>query len=429
MLADRIEHRWIDAFERTFALCGVAKDEPCAILSETQSRTVNVHLAELALQRMGAAPFHVTAITPSQSAQAPVRSTGATRALQAHGGIMAALKASPFIVDLTVEGLMHAPELPEILKAGARVLTISNEHPDALERLVPDPALKDHIRGAAKLLRTTAQMTVTSAAGTDLRVAMDGASTVGIWGFTDKPGTLAHWPGGIVVSFPKARSTNGTLVLDAGDINLTFKRYLENQIVLTIEDDYVTKIEGEGTDAELMRRYWRVWDDKEAYAVSHVGWGMNEACALRGAHILRSSATSMAPKCVPMRAISCSRTGANEFAEPVSPKAISICRCSGLHHQRWTGRCVVDRRHGSSAGRIRMTGDSGVAARCRRVGARPGHRRLRAFGRDRFGCSRLERRRAMAARPCRPEDLSFVGLARQAVRGPVYGGQVSAMWF
>ena len=64
MLADRIEHRWIDAFERTFALCGVAKDEPCAILSETQSRSVNVHLAELALQRMGAKPFHVTAITP-----------------------------------------------------------------------------------------------------------------------------------------------------------------------------------------------------------------------------------------------------------------------------------------------------------------------------------------------------------------------------
>lgn len=275
MLADRIEHRWIDAFERTFALCGVAKDEPCAILSETQSRSVNVHLAELALQRMGAAPFHVTAVTPGQTAQAPVRSTGASRALQAHGGIMAALKASPFIVDLTVEGLMHAPELPEILKSGARVLTVSNEHPDALERLVPDPALKDHIRGAAKLLRTTAQMTVTSVAGTELRVAMDGASTVGIWGFTDKPGTLAHWPGGIVVSFPKAGSTNGTLVLDAGDINLTFKRYLENQIVLTIEDDYVTKIEGEGTDAELMRRYWRVWDDKEAYAVSHVGWGMN----------------------------------------------------------------------------------------------------------------------------------------------------------
>jgi 2,5-dihydroxypyridine 5,6-dioxygenase len=46
---------------------------------------------------------------------------------------------------------------------------------------------------------------------------------------------------------------------------------------LTIEDDYVREVEGEGTDAELMRRYLAAWGDKEAYAVSHVGWGMNPA--------------------------------------------------------------------------------------------------------------------------------------------------------
>lgn len=32
---------------------------------------------------------------------------------------------------------MHAPELPQIQSSGARVLTISNEHPEALERLLP----------------------------------------------------------------------------------------------------------------------------------------------------------------------------------------------------------------------------------------------------------------------------------------------------
>ena len=82
---------------------------------------------------------------------------------------------------------------------------------------------------------------------------MTGAPTVGIWGWTEKPGTLAHWPGGIVVSFPKAGSVNGTLVLDRGDVNLTFKRYLEAPVRLTLENDYVTKIEGEGADAELFR--------------------------------------------------------------------------------------------------------------------------------------------------------------------------------
>ena len=95
-------------------------------------------------------------------------------------------------------------------------------------------------------------MTVASAAGTTLDIDMAGASTVGVWGWTDKPGTLAHWPGGIVVSFPKSGTVNGTLVLDRGDINLTFKRYLEAPVRLTLEADYVTHIEGEGADAEMM---------------------------------------------------------------------------------------------------------------------------------------------------------------------------------
>jgi 2,5-dihydroxypyridine 5,6-dioxygenase len=65
-------------------------------------------------------------------------------------------------------------------------------------------------------------------------------------------------------------------VLDAGDVNLTFKRYLERPVRLAIEADYVTRIEGEGTDAELLRRYFAAWGDRNAYAVSHVGWGLAE---------------------------------------------------------------------------------------------------------------------------------------------------------
>jgi 2,5-dihydroxypyridine 5,6-dioxygenase len=46
---------------------------------------------------------------------------------------------------------------------------------------------------------------------------------------------------------------------------------------LTIAADYVTDIGGESVDAELMRSYFAAWGDREAYAVSHVGWGMNPA--------------------------------------------------------------------------------------------------------------------------------------------------------
>jgi 2,5-dihydroxypyridine 5,6-dioxygenase len=275
MLADRIEGKWIDAFCEVFSHCAIKPGDTAAILSETQSRALNVHLAELALLRLGARPFHIVLPTPLNRHPVPVRSTGASEAIGRLEPVVSALGRSGFVVDCTLEGLMHAPETPDILRAGARILAISNEHPEALERMRPDPALAARVRAAVKMLRAGQRMAVTSAAGSRLDIDLEGASTVGVWGWTDRPGTLAHWPGGVVVSFPRSGAVNGTLVLDRGDVNLTFKRYLEAPIRLTLESDYVTRIDGEGADAEMMRAYLAAWGEREAYAVSHVGFGMN----------------------------------------------------------------------------------------------------------------------------------------------------------
>jgi 2,5-dihydroxypyridine 5,6-dioxygenase len=189
--------------------------------------------------------------------------------------VVAALAQSTLVVDCTVEGLMHAPQLPAILKGGARVIYVSNEHPEALARLVPDdttePLVKDHV----KRLRSAKSMRVTSAAGTDLTISLAGATCGGNWGYTTRPGTMTHWPGGLALAFPAAHSVNGTLVLAPGDVNLTFKRYVERAVTLRIEDDFVTRIDGDGVDADLMRSYIAAWGDREAYAVSHVGYGLN----------------------------------------------------------------------------------------------------------------------------------------------------------
>ena len=142
MLQERIEGKWIEAFAAVFRRCDVTAGLEVAILSETQSRPVTVALAELALLSLGARPFHVVVPTPPQRAGVPVRSTGASDALQGSKPVVSALGQSAMVVDCTVEGLLHAPELPQILGAGARVLMISNEHPEALERLVPTADLE-----------------------------------------------------------------------------------------------------------------------------------------------------------------------------------------------------------------------------------------------------------------------------------------------
>jgi 2,5-dihydroxypyridine 5,6-dioxygenase len=313
MFADRIEGKWIDAFCEVFERCAVKAGDTAAILSETQSRALNVQLAELALLRLEARPFHVIVPTARNPHPAPVRSTGASEAIGRLAPVVAALGQAGFVVDCTLEGLMHAPETPAILKAGARILVISNEHPEALERLAPDPALETRVRAAVKLLRGAKRMRVTSAAGSDLAVDLTGAMTVGVWGWTDRPGTLAHWPGGVVVSFPKSGTVNGALVLGRGDVNLTFKRYLESPVRLTLENDYVTRIDGEGTDAEIMRGYLSAWGERDAYAVSHVGFGMNPKARYEALAMYDKRDTNGTE----LRAVAGNflfSTGANEFA-------------------------------------------------------------------------------------------------------------------
>jgi 2,5-dihydroxypyridine 5,6-dioxygenase len=276
MLQHSLEPAWVDAFEAVLSRCALRHGDTVAILSESQTRPELPELARMAAARMGCQAFQLVLTTPFQAGP-PVRSTGACTALQQIAPVIAALAASTLVVDCTVEGLMHAPELPAILKGGARVVYVSNEHPEALARLVPDDSIEPLVKEHVKRLRAAKAMQVTSAAGTNLTVSMAGATCGGNWGYTTRPGTMTHWPGGLALAFPAAGSVNGTLVLAEGDVNLTFKRYIERPITLRIESDYVTRIEGAGVDAELMRSYIAAWGDKEAYAVSHLGYGLNAA--------------------------------------------------------------------------------------------------------------------------------------------------------
>lgn len=279
MLQERIEPAWLDAFQAVLRRCAVQPGDTVAVLSESQSRPVLVELARLAAARLGARVFGLAMPTVFARGVPPARSTGASDALQGIAPAVAALAGSTLVVDCTVEGLMHAPELPAILQGGARVLYVSNEHPEALARLAPsdDGSLESLVKDHVKRLRGAREMRVRSEAGTDLRISLHGAVAGGNWGYTTRPGTMTHWPGGLALAFPAAGSVHGRLVLAPGDVNLTFKRYLEQPVTLVVESDYVTRIEGSGLDAELMRSYIAAWNDREAYAVSHVGYGLNAA--------------------------------------------------------------------------------------------------------------------------------------------------------
>lgn len=277
MTSHTAEWRWVRRYAEQFRACNLREGEVAVLLSEAASSPLVVETARLALEMLGAAVADVRMPTPANPGPLPIRSTGASQAVAGHRAAIAALAAADFVVDCTAEGLLHAPELGEILRGGARVLMISAEHPENAERWPHDPALAAKVDRGVQLLEDAAEMRVTSAAGTDLTVDLAGAFRAGSCGWTTEPGSIAHWPGGLVLAFPAADRVNGTLVLAPGDVNLTFKEYIRQPITLTIEHDYVVDIAGDGVDADLMRSYLAAFEEPEAYAVSHVGWGMNAA--------------------------------------------------------------------------------------------------------------------------------------------------------
>ena len=90
---------------------------------------------------------------------------------------------------------------------------------------------------------------------------------------------------------PKSRRGERQAGDGAGDINLTFKRYIESPVEMLVKNDYID-IKGQGVDAILMRDYLACFGDRNAYATSHVGWGLNERARLEALTMYDKSQTN-----------------------------------------------------------------------------------------------------------------------------------------
>ena len=272
---DKIQTYWKESFLELVQLCKIKKDEKIIVLTETISRVINFQLLEAALKQTNLTFTHIDIPTKPYKLEPIIKSTGASNILDGENQYISKLKKSDIIFDLSKEGLMHSKQTKEILSNGTRIMNISDEHPEILSRLKPEKKLKNLVKDAVSTCRNASYMRITSDAGTDLKINMKKTNTVGVWGWTDRPGTLAHWPGGLVVSFPNSSCVNGRLVFQSGDINLTFKKYFDTEVIFDIENDFITKISGNGLDKKLIEKYLNSFGDKNAYATSHVGWGLN----------------------------------------------------------------------------------------------------------------------------------------------------------
>lgn len=270
------EWRWVKRFAEQFHLNGLATGDEVVILSESSSRPELVATSILAAEYLGAKPFEVVMRTPANGGPVALRSTGTSLALKGQAGAVSAVSSVPLVIDVTVEGLLHSRELRQILGTGTSVFMISNEHPEIFERLPHNEVMAQRVAKSHDAMRKSKTMRATSDMGTNVEIELADAFTAGSTGVIGGPGEIAHWPGGLVLAFPARHRVNGQIVLAPGDINITFKHYVHDPITLMIEDDYVVAIEGKGYQADMLKSYMSAFD-QDAYATSHIGWGMNPA--------------------------------------------------------------------------------------------------------------------------------------------------------
>lgn len=260
-------------FRKQFELCRVGPGQTVAIVSDLGTRREYIEAAFAAAQDIGFDIYEMCVNAIPGWTSVGVATIGKCK------GTLEALMA----VDLVL--IFHVPLfskwLRDVQAKGVRVQMIIDA-PDDLYQLQSPPGLKEAVLHAQSLYQKTREVRVTSRAGTDLTYRCGEYPVMSQYGMADEPGRFDHWGVGLLHTFPNEGSAQGRVVIAPGDIViLPYCRYVQDAIELEIRDGHIVSIEG-GLDAALMREWLgdgKVSEgDRDPYALSHLGWGLNPQC-------------------------------------------------------------------------------------------------------------------------------------------------------
>jgi 2,5-dihydroxypyridine 5,6-dioxygenase len=266
------DYQLIEAWKQVLTLSRLQAGQTVTILTSAATHAQTLSAALVATQTMGAIVNRLD-LPPVNGEKSHSRDALAylgTTPLTGNRAAIAALKESDLVLDLMT--LLFSPEQLDILKSGTKIL-LAVEPPEVLARLVPTEADRTRVLAAKARIGQAREMHIVSAAGTDFHCPLGEFEAIAEYGFVDEPGRWDHWPSGFVLTFPNEGKAYGRIVIDRGDILLPQKDYVRERIELTIENGFATRIEG-GVDAALLNDYMAAFDDPEAYAISHIGWGL-----------------------------------------------------------------------------------------------------------------------------------------------------------
>ncbi len=284
------DYQMVKAWNEVLKLSKVEPGQKVSILCGPHTHPQTLQTATIAAQAAGAVVTRIE-LQPINAEKAPSRDLmnylGETP-LTNNPVALAAMKNSDIVLDLML--LLFSPEQMEILESGTKIL-LAVEPPEVLVRAVPTEADRERVLAASKLLKAARKMHVTSPAGTDVTFKLGDYPTISEYGFCEEPGRWDHWPSGFLFTFANEGGSDGTIVIDRGDILLPQKNYVSDKITMHLREGFVRSIEGD-IDAALLREFMEAYKDPEAYAIAHIGWGMQPRCYWHTLSLVDREATS-----------------------------------------------------------------------------------------------------------------------------------------
>lgn len=266
--------RWSDfkaLVTEELKLCKVREGETVIVLSQANDRTDYADAFVTAAMDLGATAYNLRLGESSNVLGGSGIGAVGRNPLTGNEAALQALESADLVIDLVF--LLWSPEQQRLQDKGARVL-MAVEPVDMLAKLFPTEDQTRRVDFSVDLLRNAKSMRITSRAGTDVTYELGKYNVLGQRGFVAEPGGWDHWPSGFCLT--AGADVNGRVVVDQGDIIAApFGRYVQDPIDFTIEGGMVTSVKG-GVDAQLLRDHFAGFNDPRGYAISHIGWGVNE---------------------------------------------------------------------------------------------------------------------------------------------------------
>jgi len=261
-------------FRANFELCEAGPGQTVAVLSEGDLLPDYRAASLAALRQLGATALDVN--IPSEDAKdASYRIANlGQNPLSRHPEALQQCIDAGMVVDHML--LLFSHEQIAMQKAGTRILMIV-EPVEILERLFSSPDLRRRVEAAEQKFAAAKTLRFTNALGTDVTYQLGGMPMLTEYGYTTKPGRWDHWPGGFIASLAADKGVNGRVVMAPKDIVFPLKCYIEEPVEFVIRNGWVEEINGANQAVEL-KAFMDGYDDRRAYAVSHIGWGLNEGC-------------------------------------------------------------------------------------------------------------------------------------------------------